>query len=264
LPSLNLTSTSYPDVNHILNTLYTGVESILGSRLIGLYLYGSLASGDFNPETSDLDFVFVTTAELPSEIVSQLEALHAQLWASGLKWAAKLEGTYIPQSALRHYDPNGPLCPCVNEGKFYLARHDSDWVIQRHVLYHRGVVIAGPALIDLIDPVDPDDLRRGVLGILQAWWVPNLASPAMFQRSEYQAYAILTMCRALYTLQHGLIASKLASARWAQTALGDDWSTLIEWAIRWTHATQTDQFQPTLNFIRYTLFRIAEYNAVLK
>jgi hypothetical protein len=44
--------------------------------------------------------------------------------------------------------------------------------------------------------------------------------------SEYQAYAILTMCRALYTLQHGTVVSKSVAARWAQEVLGERWAAL--------------------------------------
>jgi hypothetical protein len=254
--SVNYSPTPYTDVNQILNILYAKAETILGSRLVGMYLYGSLASGDFNPETSDLDFVFVTTGELPEEVVAGLEAMHADLWASELRWAAKLEGTYIPQAALRRYEANGPLCPWINEGRFSLERHNSDWVIQRQVLRQGGVVVAGPPLANLIDPVDPEELRQGVLGILKAWWVSKLATPDNFRRSDYQVYAVLTMCRALYTIEKGVIASKPVSARWAQAVLGERWAGLIGWALDWSHATQTERFDETLAFIRYTLSRL--------
>jgi len=72
---------------------------ILGNQFIGMYLYGSLASGGFNPETSDIDFLVVTSDELSSERIDALENMHASLAVSGLKWAAKLEGAYIPKHA---------------------------------------------------------------------------------------------------------------------------------------------------------------------
>ena len=115
--------TPYPDVNAVLHALLANVQDILGDYFVGLYLYGSLASGDFDPLRSDIDFVVVTTDQLPEELISALEEMHHRLWASGLKWVAKLEGTYIPQPDLRRYDPTAALCPCVNEGRFYLARH---------------------------------------------------------------------------------------------------------------------------------------------
>jgi hypothetical protein len=247
--------TPYPDVNFILNTLLAGVRTILGHDFVGLYLYGSLSSGDFDPLRSDVDFVVVTTDQLPAELISALEEMHKQLTASGLKWALKLEGTYIPQSALRRYDPKAAPCPCLNEGRFYMAQHGSDWSIQRHVLREWGVVVAGPPIRPLIDPVQPDDLRQGVRGVLHGWWAALLNDPTWLRDGEYQAFAVLTMCRALYTFRHGTIASKPASARWALTTLDRKWTPLIEWAINWRHADQSERLSETLDFIRYTLER---------
>jgi hypothetical protein len=245
--------TSYPDVNAVLHALLASAKDILGDYFVGLYLYGSLASGDFDPLRSDIDFVVVTTAQLAEELSAALEAMHGRLWAGDLKWAAKLEGTYIPQNALRRYDPDAALYPCVNEGRFYRARHGSDWVIQRSILREHSVIVAGPPLRPMIDPVSPDEIRQGVRGVLHGWWAPLLDNPGFLRDGEYQAYAVLTMCRVLYTLQHGTIASKPVSARWAQAELDQPWPALIEWALTWQHADQSARLSETLDFIRYTL-----------
>ncbi len=44
--------TPYPDVNAVLHRLLAEVQAVLGERFVGLYLYGSLAGGDFDPDTS--------------------------------------------------------------------------------------------------------------------------------------------------------------------------------------------------------------------
>jgi hypothetical protein len=131
----------------------------------------------------------------------------------------------------------------------------SDWVIQCHIIREQGVVVAGPAPQTLIDPVQPNDLRRAALGILREWWSPQIHDPSRLHSSEYQAYAILTMCRALYTLQYGIVVSKPVAARWAQQALGERWAALIERALAWSHNTQLVDLNETLDFIRYTLER---------
>jgi hypothetical protein len=248
--------TPYPDVNAVLRVLLSGVQTVLGNHFVGMYVHGSLASGDFDPQRSDVDFLVVTVDELPDEMLPALEAMHACIAATELKWAAKLEGSYIPRHALRRYDPAHARHPalCV-DGSFGLDQHASDWVIQRHVIRERGVVVAGPAPQTLIDPVQPDDLRRAVRGVLREWWSPQLHDPTRLHSSEYQAYAILTMCRALYTLQHGIVVSKSVAARWAQEALGERWAAIIERATAWRHGAQLDHFNETLDFIRYTLER---------
>lgn len=250
--------TPYPDVNAVLYLLLSSLQTILGNHFVGMYLYGSLASGDFDPQSSDIDFVVVTTDELPNELLPTLAAMHARIAASGLEWAAKLEGSYIPQQALRRYDPAHARHPSfdLDEG-FGVSQHDIDWIIQRHILREHGVVVAGPAPQTLIDPVQLNEVRRAVLGILRGWWSQQLRDPARLHSRAYQAYAVLTMCRALYTLQFGTIFSKPVAARWAQEALGERWAALIERALTWRHDTlpDKDNMNETLDFIRYTLER---------
>ncbi len=240
----------------MLHLLLANTQRILGDRFVGLYLYGSLASGDFDPCRSDIDFVVVTAIELPGETISALAAMHERIAASGLQWAAKLEGAYIPQATFRRHDPCAAY-PYINEGHFQAGQEGSDWVIQRHIIREQGVVVAGPAPQDLIDPIQPDDLRRAVLAILREWWAPMLHDPAWLRShgSEYQAFAVLTMCRALYTLQTGNIVSKPAAARWAQEMLDERWAALIQWALTWQPAVSVNKLAETLDFIQHTLER---------
>ncbi len=248
--------TPYPEINQVMERLLADVRAVLGERLVGLYLYGSLASGDFVPTRSDIDFVVVTEGELPAGVVSALEAMHNRLWGTGAKWALKLEGSYITRQALRRYNPEDGPFPCVNEGKFYLSRHASDWVLQRQVLLESGVAVAGPDIRTMIDPVYADEIRSAVQGYLREWWQPMMVDPERLRSREYQAYAALSMCRALYTLQYGRLASKTVSARWAQQTLGKGWIDLIERALAWPEGEQRDEMVETIIFIRFCLGQV--------
>jgi hypothetical protein len=250
--SIAQTPTLYPDINTMLDKLLSSAQTILGDRFFAMYLYGSLACGNFTPETSDIDFLIVTSEALSDETISELEAMHTGFKASGLKWAKKLEGKYLPKDDLPRFNPNRPPRPTINEGKFYLDGEGSDWIIQRHVIREQGLVLAGPPPKTLIDPILPDELRQSVLGVMYEWWAPMLDKPDFLRGGEYQAYAVLTMCRTLYTLEHGVIASKPVSAHWALDALDGRWRPSIEKSLAWTHATQMDILNETLDFIRYT------------
>jgi hypothetical protein len=61
------------------------------------------------------------------------------------------------------------------------------------------------------------------------------------------------MCRILYTLEYGTVASKPAAARWARGTLGERWVALIERAVNWQPGDSMDRLNETLEFIRYTL-----------
>ena len=248
--------TPYPELNALLHELRASVQTILGDRWIGMYLSGSLASGDFDPERSDIDFVIVTDDDLSAGLIQALEDLHTRIAASDSKWAKRLEGPYIAQQALRRYDPAHAQHPSVRVGGGFGIDHQGiDGIIQRFILRERGVVVAGPAPSTLIDPVLPDDLRRASSGILREWWEPQLQDPFRLYVREYQAYAVLTMCRILSTLQYGTIISKPRAARWGKEALGKRWAVLIERALAWQPEDGVDDLNETLEFIRHTLER---------
>ena len=248
--------TPYPDVNRLLLELAAGARDVLGEQFTGLYLSGSLAVGDFNPDTSDIDFVVVTVGELPEAVVSALAVLHAGLATGGDPWAAKLEGAYLPRASLRRHDPDDPPRPYVNEGRFQVAGLGDDWVVNRYLLREYGIFVTGPELRLMIDPVGPDDLRRAVSDELREWWAPMLRTPdPRLAGRAYQVYAVLTMCRALHTLHTGTIASKPVAGRWAQGALDERWAGLIADALASPDRAQPLQLSETLDFIRYTVSR---------
>lgn len=246
--------TPYPDVNEILNLLLTQATAILEPQLVGMYLYGSLSSGDFNPASSDIDFAIVTETALEPGVISTLQKMHTEIWASGLKWAAKLEGSYVPKNLIRRHDPAGPPCPSVNEGAFFVDRLGSDWIIQRHVIRECGVIISGPDPKTLIDPVSKDEIQQAVLGVLDEWWFPMLENPAWLSEhgSVYHAYAVISLCRALHALRHGIIVSKPMAAKWAQSEFGSQWSALIEKALTAQAGNQPGFLDESLNFLRFT------------
>jgi len=249
--------TSHNDINAILDILLRDVKEILDGQFIGMYLYGSLASGNFDPKSSDIDFVVVTKDTLPNETISKLETMHKQIWSSGLNWSAKLEGAYVPKDLIRSHDPNGHPCPTVNEGQFYVGYLGSDWIIQRHVIREYGVVLEGPDPKSLIDPISPDEIRQSVLGVLEEWWFPMLNHPNWLSErgSEYHAYAVLTMCRSLHTLKHGTIVSKPVAAKWAQMEFGE-WSSLILKALIAQHGKHEPFLNEVLDLIRFTRCKV--------
>jgi hypothetical protein len=246
--------TPYADVNEILTELLTAVPTILNEQFVGMYLDGSLALGDFDEETSDIDFVVVTAAELPEEMMQALVAMHGRIGHMNSKWARDLEGAYIPLAALRRYDPANATHPYIDRGDCQLRwEHlEMDWVIHRHILHHAGLTLAGPPIQTLVDPVLPDELRQAVIGLFNFWWLPMSQEPAQLVEEGNRRYAILTMCRMLYTLAHGAVISKPAAARWALGNLEVRWRPLIEWARVRPTAVPTNNLSETQQFIEAT------------
>lgn len=252
-----LQPTPYPDVNELLLELLPGVRGVLGSGFVGMYLDGSLAIGDFDGD-SDIDFVVVTEEDVSDACFSALQTLHERIAAMDSRYATDLEGSYLSRRALRRYDPAHALHPNIERGRgerLKQVRHDAAWTTHRTVLREHGITLTGPAPQTLIDPVSPDDLRQAMRSPLSGWLAHILDDPAPLQARGYQSYTVLTLCRVLYTLQHGTIVSKRVAARGARETLGERWLPLIERA--WTgrshpagEASPEDRNE-TLEFIQY-------------
>lgn len=118
-----------------------------------MYLSGPLALGDFSPDSSDIDFVVVTDAELPDGILPSLQAIHARFNASDSPWVTEVEAAYIPRDALRRYDPAHARHPHIERGAcevLDMDQLDTAWVLQYYILREHGGDSGGtrPAHID--------------------------------------------------------------------------------------------------------------------
>jgi Domain of unknown function (DUF4111)/Nucleotidyltransferase domain len=243
-------STGYADVDAVLAELLVGVRGTLGPQLVGVYLDGSLAIGDFSEHSSDIDVLVVTEETLSDEVITALGTMHARLATRTSKWARELEVSYIPRRALRRFDPDDNCHPHIERLSDQLATevHERDWVIHRYVVREHGVTLAGPDPRTLIDPIDAEDLRHAVVSLLHGWWMPAPTCRRWLNNPFYRSYAVLTMCRMRYTLQYGAVVSKPIAARWAQTALDAWWTPLIQAALAWSSDIVPD-LSETLRFI---------------
>ncbi|GHO98419.1 hypothetical protein KSF_084670 [Reticulibacter mediterranei] len=247
------------DVNMLLLTLLARMQTILKNRLVGFYLHGSLSLGDFDPEASDVDFLVVTTEELRGEILDELHTMHNEIAASGLRYANSLEGSYISCAALRQYDPRNARHPAISVNRqLQVKHHKSSWIIDRYIVREYGIILWGPSPKTLINPISPQQLREAVYVLLDEYWTKQNTEPEEWSPLHYQAYAVLSMCRVLYTLQYGTIIPKPQAAAWAIQTLEPAWKPLIERALSWRHQHEKDDPTETLAFVRYMINRSKE------
>lgn len=229
--------TPYPAVNDLLAETLRGGRAILGDDLVGFYLDGSLALGDFDPASSDVDFIAAVARPVTADTFAALAALHRRITAGSRPFATELEGSYIHLTALRHHDPADATFPNLERGPDEVLKwktHHSDWVIHRHIVRQHGIALFWPPAATLIDCVSPNDIRAATAGVLRSWWAtPDAVAFIRLSSPVTLHYVVTTMCRVLYALERGEAASKPAAAAWALRSLDSRWHTLIERARRW-------------------------------
>jgi hypothetical protein len=224
-------------VTQLLTTLLTGIQTRLPGNLVGLYLRGSLATGDFRIESSDVDLIAVTEREVSDAEFARLVELHSTIAQQAHPFATRIEIAYIDRAAIRRFQP-GYRFPTLGQGhgeKLTWTEHHTNWILERWMLREQGIALFGPSPKTLIDPIKPMELSSAVQERLQDWaeWARDLNDPEWQFPRRHKAYIVETMCRALYTLARGEIASKPQSIAWARQNLPEPWRALVEESQSW-------------------------------
>ena len=185
-----------PPVTEILKTLLASLQDSLGENLVGLYLRGSLALGDFIPETSDLDILAITETLVTETEFSRLLALRHHLDTLSNTYAQRLEIAYIDRKNLGRFEP-GLRFPTLGQGEVLTwSEHRDNWILERWTVREHGLVLFGPQPRPLIDPISPAETTQAVRSHLQDWadWANDLDDADWLLPLSHKVYVVETMC----------------------------------------------------------------------
>lgn len=247
-----------PEIAALLERLRDETRRVLGDRLVGLYLHGSLVTGDFDRHRSDLDLLAVLSDEVSEEDAERLGQMHARLVEDHPAWQGRIEVAYVPAPALRTFRTRPGRMARISPGEaLHLTEAGRHHLLTWDAARQEGVPLVGPPPGEVIPQITRAEFVAVVREHAASWrgWVEDMRHPGG------QAYAVLTLCRALYSSAHGGQLSKRAAGRWAQERL-PEWGALIGWALEWWYegGTQTpdmDRFPETRRFVHDVSDRIA-------
>ena len=221
--------TPYDDINALLEQLVSNIHTILGDRLVGVYLFGSLVTGDFDRGSSDIDLLAATSADIDEREFEALLAMHNDFATRYAYWAGRIEVLYLSVMGLRTFRTQRSQIAVISPGEpFHIKDAGNDWLINWYTVREKGVALYGPSVETLIAPISKEEYIASVRNYVEAWKEyidESWARPS-------QAYAILTMCRALYAVTCGERVSKKRAALWAEKEL-PEWAELIQNALKW-------------------------------
>ena len=246
------------ELDGLLSDLLGRMREALGGKLVGLYLYGSLAAGDFDRGSSDIDLLAVTSADVDAGEFERLREMQEGFVREHAEWDDRLEITYLSAESFKSSGGFAGRAAVVSPGEpFHFKEAEAHWLIDWRTARERGVTLFGPDPKTFIGPVSKEAFQRAVRGQAERWrggWEGEIDRAG-------QAYAILTLCRALHAHETGEQASKPRAARWAQERL-PQWASLIEDALAWRAAWREDEgkraavFPETGEFMRLVIERI--------
>ncbi len=251
---------AFPQANAVLDLLIDGVSEILRDEFIGIYLYGSLVTGDFDLAISDLDLVVIMTQPLDDERFHLLNKLHQNVVNAYPAWEDRLELAYVSRHTLKSFRKQTSRIGIISPGEpFHQIIAGADWLISWYALRENGIALRGPEIETLVDPISASEYLLAVRQHIEAY--PKRINTG--ESKPYLSYVLLTTARGLYTLQMGFPTSKIKAAAWA-AATYPKWAELIHKSLLWRRDPKSDklttaEIQPQVEaLVHYLLARIPD------
>ena len=258
----------YPELRGVLNIFVGEIAAELGEKLVGIYLVGSIASGDFDAD-SDVDFIVVTKPELTEADMQPLQEIQMKIHDIDFYPAKHLEGSYISIDDLNDWS-------IVGQKKLYYfdngstayeqSTHDNQWHV-RWILRERGITLVGPKPEIILQAIPLSELRNEIktaMFYVKRLFEDEIDRPLSFFNSRFgQSFTVLTYCRMLHNLYTGTVQSKKAGMQWAKQFVDPKWVKLIDQAwheregvrfgIKIGQRAESTLLYETLEFIKYAV-----------
>lgn len=201
----------------------------------GLYLVGSVALGNWRPD-SDIDIVaFTATTPDEREVDAMRQAHHATIAEVG---EVDIDGPRLVWDDIAAA-PTPLVRPWTLHGEFH---HDDACFEINPVIWYtlaaHGVTVRGPAADSLSVHLDRADRLAFVQGNTAGYWrsMAEMISGALEDpdrtsfKSEFTAWSVLGVARMLYTARTGGITSKTGAGEWIAQELPEH-RDLVEHAL---------------------------------
>lgn len=258
----------YPELREVLEAYVTELSAELADNLVGMYMLGSLAVGDFDLD-SDVDFLVVTKTDISEPTSKRLQAIQEKIYAMDCYPAHHLEGSFISLDDLNDRQIVGQKeLYYFDNGWTDIERsvHDNQWHV-RWILRERGVTLIGPNPKEFVNEVPPEELRSEMKKVMlerMKEFEESLDQQRRYSNSLFgQPHALLTFCRMLQTLLTGRVESKKSAAGWAKGIVDARWHKLIDDALieregvrhmlKIKQRAEQSVLEETLGFMRYVV-----------
>ena len=247
--------TLYPEIDTILTELIKKIDNVIGDNLLGIYLFGSLTYGDFDPGRSDIDLITLVNQQLNAFQIEKCHELHLYIEKRNPKWLHRIENSFTPTSMLSNIQPPNDPRPYYNDGEIWQAQYGNEWIINLYLLDKYGITLFGRNIHNIINNINIKDVQQACVKDLFKEWEPKLQDPKCLDNHHYQSYLVLNLCRILYTVQKADAKSKKVSADWVKTQY-PQWTNLINTAQNWHYGIQMLMQKDVLEFLRFVITEV--------
>ena len=217
-----------PEVRAQLEEVVAGMQGILGSGLVGVYVHGSLALGCFNAARSDIDVLAVTSRPLADDERFSIADLFLRVSARPYGLEAHVVTTdqlrpwcYPPPYELHYGETRRERLAFEPDAALERPQQgDADLAAHYDVVRRVGLALFGPPPQEIFPEVPRIDLEDALRRDLE--WCRGARSAL---------YGVLSPCRVWAALATGELHSKASGAEWALGRLPPNLRAPVERAV---------------------------------
>ena len=248
----------YPRVRSLIEELLSRIQASLADRLRGLYLFGSLVTGDFDVEASDVDLLAIVESDIDDTTLIALKEMHDEVIRLYPEWEDRIEVAYVSVNAMKTFKIHPSRIARISPGEpLHYRDMDIQWLMDWYQVRQQGITVFGPPPQQYIPYLSTEEFIQSLQNHLP-WW-KTAARDA--RTVGHQSYIILSLCRSLYAIQHHQQISKLAAGEWASREF-PEWSQLIRDALRWRGSSEkADSLSTQASAIGFVEFAMEEGKA---
>ena len=249
-----------PAMDKLIAELKDATQVTLGDKLHGLYLFGSLVTGDFDPKTSDIDLLAIVETDVTETELEQLKGMHQAFVRDHPEWNDRIEVAYVGVEAMKNFKTKTASIARISPGEpLHYRDMDVQWLLDWYVVQEQGLILFGPTPKTFIPHIDRQEFVDMLKDSLPTW--RDRVKEAKWK--GYQSYIVLSVCRSLYAVRFGTQASKVQAAEWVAEEY-PEWSSLMKQALTWRGlAGKADSLETQAETARFVEFGLDKAKTIL-
>ncbi|AMX85132.1 MULTISPECIES: aminoglycoside adenylyltransferase domain-containing protein [Geobacillus] len=206
------------DIRNFVFRILSETKEIVKQDFIGFYIHGSLAMGGFNPNSSDIDILVITSKSMTIENKRKL----AKLFLSCSNNPFPVEISFLNEEQLKNWRHPCPFD--FHYSEFWRERYEDDLVTGSYqylngdiktdadlaahltITTNRGVCVEGKPIEEVFPSIPRSHYISSIMGDFQ---------DCLENIEEDPIYCTLNLIRVFWYLKEGIISSKLEAGNWA-------------------------------------------------
>lgn len=243
----------------LMNNLTSDFISVLGNKLVGIYIHGSIAFGCFRWECSDVDFLAVVSQPLSMDekaaLVRRILARVPEAPEKGIEMSVVTEAVcrdFVYPTPYELHFSNGHLDAYRADVEGHCQRlcgADPDLAGHFAVTRAKGIAWHGRPIGEVFGEVPREALLASIRSDIMDAQDEGIG--------ENPVYYVLNLCRVIACQEQELLLSKKEGGEWGIQNLPQDHRPVIQSALdAYTEGTKVTEFG-LVSFRDYALARIS-------